>query len=71
MIERRPRRRSSAPARPAKLEHQMLSWTGEEDSPDRVDALVHGLTLLFQPHHTVANPTRPQGQGGWGARRGR
>lgn len=55
----------------AKLEHQMLSWTGEGDSPDRVDALVHGLTLLFQPHHTVANPARPQGQGRWGALRGR
>lgn len=70
MIERRPLWWSSVPTRLAKLEHQMLSWTGEGDSPDRVDALVHGLTLLFQPHHTVANPARPQGKGRWGSLRG-
>lgn len=32
------------------LEDQMTTWTGEGDSPDRLDALVHGLTyLLKQP----------------------
>ena len=55
----------------SKLEDQMLTWTGEGASPDRVDALVHGLTVLFQPHHTKANPTRRAGQGRWGGMRGR
>ncbi len=32
------------------LEEQMLNWTGEGDSPDRVDALVHALTGLFLDH---------------------
>lgn len=31
------------------LEEQMTSWDGTGDSPDRVDALVHGLTYLFLP----------------------
>lgn len=30
------------------LEDQMLTWTGDGDSPDRVDALVHGLTYLLK-----------------------
>jgi len=55
----------------AKLEDQMLTWTGEGASPDRVDALVHGLTVLFQPHHTKANPARKAGAGRWGGMRGR
>lgn len=30
------------------LEDQMTGWTGEGDSPDRMDALVHGLTYLLK-----------------------
>lgn len=55
----------------SKLERQMLSWTGDGDSPDRVDALVHGLTALFQPQHMKSNPARAHGLGRWGAIRGR
>lgn len=55
----------------ARLEDQMLTWTGDGASPDRVDALVHGLTVLFQPHHTKVNPTRKAGTGRWGGMRGR
>lgn len=55
----------------AKIEDQMLTWTGEGASPDRVDALVHGLTALFQPHHTKVNPARKAGAGRWGGMRGR
>lgn len=29
------------------LEQQMLTWTGDGKSPDRIDALVHGLDALF------------------------
>lgn len=36
----------------ADLEKQMLTWTGDGDSPDRIDALVHGLTALFMPQHS-------------------
>jgi len=36
-----------------KLEHQMLSWTGEGDSPDRMDAMVHALTRLFRASHST------------------
>lgn len=32
------------------LEEQMLNWTGDGDSPDHVDALVHALTGLFLDH---------------------
>lgn len=35
-----------------KLEDQMLTWTGDGDSPDRIDALVHALTALFLPQHS-------------------
>ena len=55
----------------SKLEDQMLTWTGDGASPDRVDALVHGLTVLFQPHHTKVNPARKAGAGRWGGMRGR
>lgn len=30
------------------LEDQMTTWTGEGDSPDRLDALVHGMTYLMK-----------------------
>lgn len=36
------------------LEQQMLSWTGDGTSPDRIDALVHALTVLFAPNHSGA-----------------
>lgn len=32
-----------------KLEDQMTSWTGDGKSPDRIDALVHGLRALTIP----------------------
>lgn len=35
----------------AALEDQMTSWTGVGDSPDRIDALVHGITAMFLPKH--------------------
>jgi len=38
----------------AALEDQMTSWTGVGDSPDRIDALVQGLTVLFLPAHADA-----------------
>ncbi len=37
-----------------KLEDQMLTWTGDGQSPDRIDALVHALTVLFLPKHSAA-----------------
>jgi len=40
------------------LEQQMLTWTGDGDSPDRIDALVHALTVLFLPQHS-ADAVRP------------
>lgn len=51
------------------LEEQQTSWDGTGDSPDRVDALVHGATYLFLPGtargaHTVVT-------GRWGAASGR
>lgn len=36
-------------ARLDKLEQQMVTWTGDGDSPDRIDALVHGVTALLAP----------------------
>lgn len=42
----------------SKLETQMLTWTGDGDSPDRIDALVHALTALFLPQHS-ADGVRP------------
>lgn len=49
------------------LETQMLTWTGTGDSPDRVDALVHGLTALFMPQHS-ADGMRPRSMRRAGAR---
>lgn len=43
------------------LEDQMLTWTGDGASPDRIDALVHALTALFAPQHAAAAvPTKPR-----------
>lgn len=54
-----------------KLEDQMLSWTGTGDSPDRIDALVHGLTALMLPQHSDGGvTTRPTAQR-WAGMRGR
>ncbi|MBO9555586.1 terminase family protein [Cellulomonas sp.] len=44
----------------SKLEGQMLSWTGDGDSPDRIDALTHGLTALFLPAHSGDAVRAPQ-----------
>ena len=42
------------------LERQMTSWTGTsvDRSPDRMDALVHGLTALSQPRSAAASARR-------------
>lgn len=54
-----------------RLEDQMLSWTGSGDSPDRIDALVHGLTALMLPQHSDGGvTTRPTAQR-WAGMRGR
>lgn len=48
----------------AKLEEEMLSWVpGEGASPNRVDALVHGLTDLVKSHApmTLATPSQVLG----------
>jgi len=56
----------------ATLEDQMLTWTGSGDSPDRIDALVHGLTALFLPHHSDQSiPAAGTPQGRWGGMRRR
>jgi phage terminase large subunit-like protein len=44
------------------LETQMITWTGSGDSPDRIDALVHGLTALFLPQHSGDGVRPPQRQ---------
>lgn len=53
------------------LETQQLTWTGSGDSPDRIDALVHGLTALLLPQHSegsvVPKPTAQR----WARMRGR
>lgn len=45
------------------LEDQLTTWTGDpkEDSPDRVDAMVHGLTWLLFPMQRAAKKKRPAG----------
>ena len=52
------------------VEDQMLSWTGSGDSPDRIDALVHGLTGHFTPAHSSAGvSTAPRAHRWAGMRR--
>ena len=55
----------------SKLEDQMLSWTGTGDSPDRIDALVHGLTALFKPGHSSAGVGNAPRSHRWAGMRGR
>lgn len=60
--------------RPGVLEEfidQATSWTGDpdEDSPDHVDAAVHGLTWLLFPRQRKEQPTA--GGGRWGTGSGR
>ena len=45
-----------------KLEDQQVSWVpGDSDSPDRLDALVHGITYLYgQARYTSASRRAPQ-----------
>lgn len=47
------------------LEDQLTSWTGNagEDSPDRVDAEVHGLTWLMYPQQRTTKKKRLQQTG--------
>lgn len=55
----------------AKVEYQMLTWTGTGDSPDRIDALVHALTAQFLPQHSDAGIGTKSTQTRWGGMRGR
>lgn len=48
-----------------KLEKQMLSWTGDGKSPDRIDALVHGLTRLFLRQHSTGGMQAARTQNRW------
>jgi phage terminase large subunit-like protein len=44
----------------SKLEDQMTSWVpGDADSPDRLDALVHGVTWLYEKSRQVTSIRRP------------
>jgi Asp-tRNA(Asn)/Glu-tRNA(Gln) amidotransferase C subunit len=38
------------------LVHQLVSWQESQDSPDRMDAFVHGVTRLGQSSETVIEP---------------
>lgn len=45
------------------LESQMTSWVpGDADSPDRLDALVHGITWLYEHSRYVTSIRRPPQQ---------
>jgi phage terminase large subunit-like protein len=46
------------------LEDQLTSWTGDPDeaSPDRVDAMVHGLSWLLFPRQRAVKKTGPPGR---------
>lgn len=52
-----------------KLEKQMLSWTGDGKSPDRIDALVHGLTRLFLRQHSTGGMQAARTQNRWAGMR--
>lgn len=49
----------------ALLETQMTSWSGDGPSPDRLDALVHGLRFLLGPGKVAG--VRPQRGDRWAA----
>lgn len=56
------------------LEDQATSWTGDpaQDSPDRTDGLVHGLTWLMFPQQRKGKNNTPVQRGPrWGGMRGR
>lgn len=53
------------------LEDQMLTWTGSGDSPDRIDALVHGLTAHLLPKHSDGGIPPRSSTSRWGGMRGR
>lgn len=55
----------------SKLEDQMLTWTGDGDSPDRIDALVHGLTALMLPDQAKGTHAVRPTQQRWAGMRGR
>ena len=44
------------------LEDQMVGWVPGTDSPDRVDALVHGITALAKvvAPASISNPSQLQ-----------
>ena len=69
----RVRHAADGTGRLAKLEDQMLTWTGQGESPDRIDSLVHGLTALFLPQHSDAGiaKQRATGPGRWRTGTGR
>ncbi|MDH6126063.1 terminase family protein [Kitasatospora sp. GP82] len=43
----------------SQLESQMVTWVAGMDSPDRMDAAVHGLTELADPDQLSAMPNNP------------
>ena len=56
----------------AKLEDQMVTWTGDGASPDRIDALVHVLTALLLPQHSEGGiGVAPTQAARWSTMRGR
>jgi len=56
----------------ATLEDQMVTWTGDGASPDRIDALVHVLTALLLPQHSEGGiGTAPTQAARWSTMRGR
>ncbi len=52
-----------------KVETQMLTWTGDSKSPDRLDALVHGLTRLFLRQHSTGGMRARTQQHRWAGMR--
>ena len=56
----------------ATLEDQMVTWTGDGASPDRIDALVHALTALLLPQHSEGGiGVAPTQAARWATMRGR
>lgn len=52
----------------AQLEEQMIDWTGDGPSPDRVDALSHGVRELLTAPMRVASPATDRWSRARGAR---
>lgn len=46
------------------LKYQLVAWQESQDSPDRMDAYVHGITKLGQTGDALMEPPRPPTRGG-------